>query len=113
SSQKIQGRACEQLECHHGGCGIPRQSKKEPAAGGAEDKRLARLDEHAIEEKSRAKIGQYPLDEVVLAGRNAARNEQQFAVQAALNQAARRFVMITSDRKNLRQPSRAPNLDGQ
>ena len=44
------------LESHHGGCGIAGQTEEESVPRAAEDQRLAGLDEHAIEEELRAEF---------------------------------------------------------
>ena len=46
----------EDLEGHHGGCRIARQSEEELAARASEHQRLAGLNQHAVEEKLRAQV---------------------------------------------------------
>ena len=80
----------------------------------AENQRLAGLDQDAIEEELRAEIGQHALDDIVFAGGNAAREQQQIRIgKTALDQASRGFVVVARDRQKLGDPTRAPHLRGQ
>src|SRR5207249_2576200 len=74
-------------------------SEKKLPARAAEDQRLARLNEHPIEEEFGAQAGQHGLDQVVLAGRNSAGEKQQIRLQPAFDCAARGFILVFRDRK--------------
>ena len=82
--EQFQRGAREDLEGHHGGRGIARQPEEESfRAALAEDQRLARLDQHAVEIEFRAEVRQHLLHDVVFARRDAAREQQQVGLQAA------------------------------
>ena len=77
ATQQFYRGAREYFKRHHSGCGISRQAEEEFASGGSEHQRLPGLNQHAVEEEFRAQIGQHTLDDIVLARRYAAREQQQ------------------------------------
>ena len=71
--------------------GFPGSPKKNFPRGAAENQRLSGLDQDAVEIEFGAEFRQHLLDDVVFAGGNAAGEQQQIGLQAAVDHFARVF----------------------
>ncbi len=84
--EQFQRGAREQLERHHGGRRITRQTEEKFPPRASEHQRLAGLNQHAVEIELRAELPEDRLDHVVFAGGDAAGEQKQIGLEAALDE---------------------------
>src|SRR5436305_7066127 len=89
AGEQFERGAAKQLEGDHGRGGISRQPEKELALRASEDQRLARLDLYAVEKEFRAESGEHGFHQVIFAGRDAAREQQQIRLEPPFDRASR------------------------
>ena len=93
--------------------GFPGSPKKNLPARPAEHQRLSRLNQYAVKIELRSEPGQHTLDDIVLAGRDAARDQQQIGAETALDELAGVLQLVTSHGQNFRRPACPADLCGQ
>jgi len=113
AAQQFDGGAREDFESHHGRRRISGQPEEKPIGGASEYQRLTWLDAHAVEIEFRAHIAEDTLDEVILAGGNSARDQQEVGREPALDEAERVVVLILGNREKDRDPACPRDLRGQ
>src|SRR5690242_9975571 len=80
TAKALHSRAREDLQCHHRGSRIPRQPKEETVPGPSENQRLAGLDQNPIEKELGPERRESRLDDIVLAGRHAAGQQEEIGL---------------------------------
>lgn len=91
------GGAGDDGEGDHGGGGVAGEAEEEFALGLAEDEGLAGLHFNSGEKKLGAEFGEDDFDEVVLAGRDAAGEEEQVKGETFGDEAAGVFEVVLGD----------------